>query len=70
MTRNRRGRNLVSSNPKNKLAHARYLLLRDADLAGRKRELCDIITQCGSIAQIERIRKTYGLSIIVVNEIN
>jgi hypothetical protein len=60
-TRNRRGRNLVTSNPNgSKVAYARFLALKKAELKGLR--ISDWITQCCSISAIERVEKQYNLN--------
>lgn len=60
-TRNRRGRNLVSSNPSNKLAFAKYNAIKKAEAKGMKNQLLDYITQCGSVQAVILIENKYSL---------
>lgn len=58
-TRNRRGRNIITT--QTVLGRAKIEALRKAEIQYRKSELLDIITQAGSLQQIQSIEKRYNL---------
>lgn len=62
-TRNRNGRNLVSSNPNgSKIAYAKYLTIKNAEEMGLKtKQVVDYITQSCSLQALEIVKKRFGL---------
>jgi hypothetical protein len=65
-TRNRNGRNLVSSNPNgSKVAYARYLAIKKAELKGIKSKVLDYITQAGSLQAVQLIETKYKLNELI-----
>ncbi len=60
-TRNRNGRNLVSSNPNgSKVAYARFQALKKAEAKGLK--ITDQITQACSLQAVQLVEKRYNLT--------
>ena len=58
-TRNRRGRNLITS--QTVLGRAKIAALQSAEIAGIKNKVLDYITQAGSIQQVLSILKRFNL---------
>jgi hypothetical protein len=58
-TRNRRGRNLITS--QTVLGRAKIAALQNAETAGIKNKVLDYITQAGSIQQVLSVLKRFNL---------
>jgi len=58
-TRNRRGRNLITS--QTVLGRAKIVALQSAEIAGIKNKVLDYITQAGSVQQVLLILKRFNL---------
>jgi hypothetical protein len=59
-TRNRRGRNLVTS--QTVLGRAKIEAIKKAEKLGIKSKILDFITQAGSVQQVELVEKRYNLA--------
>ena len=58
-TRNRRGRNLITS--QTVLGRAKIAALKNAEIAGIKNKVLDYITQAGSVQQVLSVLKRFNI---------